>query len=660
MPRHSDLCYHGETKMDLIRSFVTSKVGAFLALGLLILIALAFASGDISNVGNFGGVAGGDRVATVGKELIGTATLSQATTSALERVKQQDPTMSMKAFIANKGMDQVLDDLIDRLAVAAFGRENGIVASDRLIDSEIAQVPVFKGADGKFSDTLFRQALQQQGLSEAMLREDLSQGLVARQVMLPAASGARMPRKLAVRYAAVLGETRTGEIAVLPSVLFRPEKEPDQKDIAAYYAKNSNDFIRPERRVIRYATFGVEGLAKAPAPNEAEIAARYKANAALYAASEKRGITQLVVLTEDAAKAVVAEVKGGKSLEASAAAKGLETSKIDGLSRQDMASQFSPALATAVFAAGRGQLAAPAKSDLGWHVVRVEAIDSRPARTLDQVRSEISAAIAAEKNRTAITDALEEIETELDDGGSLVEVAKRIGAEVVTTPPLTADGKVYLKLGATVPDVLQPALQTAFAMETEEPQLAEIERGKTFLIYDVTDIAESAAAPLKEITPAVKAALVASKASARARESAREVQAAMAKGKTLAEALRAIGRPLPPVQKVKMSRPELAQMQQQQRQVPPPIALLFNMAKGTVKVQPAPNDQAWFVISLKDIVPGKVENDHKTIEAARGQLGTLLSSEYSDALGRAIRMEVGVGRNPAAIDAVRAQLGGES
>ena len=646
--------------MDLIRSFVTSKLGAVLALGLLVLIALAFASGDISNTGNFGGIAGGDRVATVGKERIDTATLSRATTSALDRVKQQDPTMSMKAFLANEGMDQVLDDLIARLAVAGFGKQNGIVASDRLIDSEIAQVPVFKGADGKFSETLFRQAMQQQGISEAMLRDDLSQGLVARQIMLPAATGARMPRKLAKRYAALLGETRTGEIAVLPSMLFRSEKEPDDKAVAAYYAKNSDDFIRPERRVIRYATFGIEGLAKAPAPTEAEIAARYKANSALYAASEKRRVTQLIVPTEEAAKAVVAEVAGGKSLEASAKAKGLEASKLEGLSKQEMSSQFSPALAAAVFATGRGQLAAPARSDLGWHVVRVEAIDARPARTLDQVRGEITAAIAAEKNRTAVTDALEEIESELDGGGSLVEVAKRLDAKVTSTPPLTADGKVYLKPGATAPEALQPALQTAFAMETEEPQLAEIEPGKTFLIYDVTDIAESAPAPLKEIEPTVKAALVASKASAKARESAREVQAAMAKGKSLAEAMRALGRPLPPAQTVKMSRPELARLQQQQRQVPPPIALMFNMAKGTVKVQPAPNNQAWFVVSLKDIAPGKVEDGDKTIEAASGQLGAMLAAEYSDALGRAIRDEVGVERNSAAINAVRAQLAGES
>lgn len=645
---------------NFIRSFVTSRLGAAIAIGFLGLIALAFASGDVSNVGNFGGVAGGDRVASVGDERIDTSTLSQAMTSSLDRVKQQDPTMSMKAFIANDGMDNVLDDLIDRLAIAGFGRDHGIVASDRLIDSEIAQIPAFKGADGKFSEALFRQAIQQRGITEALLRDDLGQSLIARQIMVPAATGSIMPRKLASRYAALLGETRSGEIAILPSVLFRSATAPTDKEVASYYSRNRNDFIRPERRVIRYATFGVDAFARATTPSDAEVADRYKANAAQYAASEKRGVTQVIVPTEAGAKAVAAEVAAGKSLEAAATAKGLAASSLDALSKQDMAEQFSPALASAVFAAGKGQLAAPAKSDLGWHVTRVQTIDSQPALTLEQARGEIVAALTAEKSRTAITDALEEIETELDGGGNLVEVAKRIGAKVETTPPLTADGRVYLKPGLTAPPVLQTALQTAFAMEAEEPQLAEVEPGKTFLVFDVTDIAESAPAPLKEIKAAVASALVVSKASVKAKETARQIQAAMAKGQTMAEALRAIGRPLPPVQTVRMTRPELARMQQQQRQVPPPVALLFNMAKGTVKVQSAPGKQAWFVVSLKDIVPGKVDARDPMIEITRRQLGNTLGGEYSDALGRAIRNELGVERNPAAIKAVRNQLAGES
>ena len=106
--------------LQFTRSFMKSKIGLGIALAFLALIAVAFAGGDIANTGSFGGVAGGDRVATVGEERIDLATLNQSANSALERVKQNDPTMSMQAFLAQGGLEDVLDNLIDRLAVAAF------------------------------------------------------------------------------------------------------------------------------------------------------------------------------------------------------------------------------------------------------------------------------------------------------------------------------------------------------------------------------------------------------------------------------------------------------------------------------------------------------------------------------------------------------------
>ena len=51
--------------LETFRNALKSKIGAGIALIVLILIALAFASGDVASTGGFGGVAGGDRVATI-------------------------------------------------------------------------------------------------------------------------------------------------------------------------------------------------------------------------------------------------------------------------------------------------------------------------------------------------------------------------------------------------------------------------------------------------------------------------------------------------------------------------------------------------------------------------------------------------------------------
>nr|WP_314468892.1 SurA N-terminal domain-containing protein [uncultured Novosphingobium sp.] len=649
--------------LSLFRNLLKSKIGAGIALAVLVLITLAFVGGDLTGLGDSTGITAGKSVATVGKDEVEENELGLAAKSALSRVQAQDPTMTMKVLIAQGGLEQVLDELIDRTATAFFGKKIGVVAGDRLIDSEIARIPAFQGVDGKFDQATFRQLLGQQGLSEKSLREDIAQGLIAQQLMLPAQFGTSMSTFAAKRYAALLDENRAGSVVALPSQLFFPAKEPNDADLQAFYKSHTNAFIRPERRVIRYATFGEDAVKAIPAPTDADIAKRYQADKSIYAAQDNRKITQLIVPTEAAAKAVAAEVAGGKTLEAAAQEKGLSAAKLEFFSKDQLSSQFSPSVADAVFAAPVGKLTAPQKSALGWHLIRVEDEQKKPERPLAAVKDEIAAKLSTEKKQAAFTDLLAKIEDEFANGASLVEVAKSLGATVETTAPVTANGQIYGKPGETAPALLQPVLKTAFGMDQEKPQTAQVGKDgnqvaaeRNFIVYDVTDITPSAPAPYKEIVGDVKAAWALDKGGAAAKAAALQIQTQIRQGKTVEQAVAAAGKQLP-VEQVSMSRATLTAALRSGRQVPPPVSLMFHMAKGTVKVQSAGQDRGWFVVVLKDVVPGKVESP-QLVEGTQRELGGQMGQAYTDALGKAIRKEVGVTKHDKAIKAVRDQLAG--
>ncbi len=104
-----------------------------------------------------------------------------------------------------------------------------------------------------------------------------------------------------------------------------------------------------------------------------------------------------------------------------------------------------------------------------------------------------------------------------------------------------------------------------------------------------------------------------------------------------------------------MNREQLAQRGQQ---VPPPLALLFSMAEGTAKLLRAPNNRGWYVVTLKDIVPGQVAANDPILAAAQKELGQIAGREYAEQLRKAIRAEVGATRNDAAIKGVRTRLDG--
>lgn len=643
--------------LSFFRTILKSKVGAAIALGALMLIAIAFASGDVAGLRNSAGLTSSTTVATIGNETVDATQLAQGANRALDRVKQQQPTMTMKQLVAQGGLEQVLDDLVSRTALYVFGQKHGIAISDRLIDSEIAQIPAFQGVDGKFDQNAFRQALAQQSISEKALRDDIAHSLTGQQLMIPATVGSIMPEYVAARYATLLSETRSGSVVALPSLLFAPAGDPTDAQLAAYYKGHTSQFIRPERRVIRYAAFGEDALKNPPAPTDAEIAARFNANQALYAAQDKRRITQLIVPTEAAAKAIVAEVQGGKSLEVTAKEKGLSAAPLEFFSKEDLSRQFSAPVADAVFMAPVGKLATPGKSPLGWHVIRVDEEQKKPARTLAEVKGELTTQIAEEKRRKAFSDMLAKIEDQFENGANLPEVAKAMGLEATSTAPVTADGQVYMKPGETVPAEIKPVLATAFSMDQNKPQVAPAVPGKTYVIYDVTEIAASAPAPLAEIKDDVKLAWKIDAGSQAAKAAAIRMQAEIRKGTAIEKAIAGAGKPLPPVQQVSMSRPMLTAALQSGKQIPPPVSLMFHMAPGTVKVQSAAQKRGWFVVLLKTVDPGKVESP-ELIKGAQRELGQQLGQAYGDALAGAIRKEVGVTRNATAIKAVHDQLAG--
>jgi len=640
------------------RSFFKSKIGIVFTLGFLVLIGFAFALSDVSNTSVFGGVAGGDRVAVVGDRRISASDLSNNATSAMEQARAQDPTLSMEGFVARGGVDDVLEGMISRWALAEFAEDFGLRAGKRLVDSEIASYPQFRGPDGNFDQEIYRQALNQQGLSENAVRQDLSQGLLARQLVVAAGFGSRPPVSIARRYSELLAERRSGALAALPASAFAPTAAPTAAQLQAYYTENRSDFIRPERRVVRFASFGEATLADVTAPTEQLIARRYQRDIASYQPKERRSFTQLVVPTQAAAQAVVNEVRGGISLEASAQTKGLATAPIAAVDQTALAATSSAAVAEAAFAAAQGALGAPAQGGLGWYVVRVDSIERDPGRTLAQARADITAQLTAEMRRTALNEATARIEEELAGGRSLTEVAEELGVELQSTAPITANGQVY-GTNTTAPQELAPIISLAFEMEEGEPQLTETVPGVSFLIFDVTDITPSAAAPLAEIRDGVTLAWRREKGMAGAAAAASRVVARIGNGQTLAAALAAEGKPLPASQQIDMDRRELAALGQQ-GQVPPVLMLLFSMAEGTVKPLAQDGSASWFVVQLDNIVtPQIAANDPVVADTARQLAGTA-AQEYGEQLVRAIEAGMDVETNQTAVDAVIAQLTGRN
>jgi peptidyl-prolyl cis-trans isomerase D len=640
--------------ISFFRRFFSSKVGLPIVLAFLALIALAFAASDMTNA-NFGGVTNTDNVAVVGSKRVPVSDLTMAANTALQQVQQQNPTLTMPEFVAQGGLDEVMRQLIDRYAVGAYGAKYGLRAGENLVNSEILKIPAFKGLTGNFDEQTYLAALQRQGLTDAIFRRDLADGLIEQQLLRPAVGAPRLPQKVAAQYAALVLEKRKGEIALIPSLSYAPAADPTEAQLAAWYKDNRTQFIRPERRSLRFAVFGGSNLKVDATPTAAEVAARYKRDAANYAAKETRVVTSFVVPTQDAAKALAARIRGGAALETVAREAGFTASKAEARDRETMAGATSFAHAEAVFKAAQGGIAEPAQGQLGWYVARVDTVNRIAARTLAQATPEITKTLTEEKRQAAVADLVAKIEAEVDGGTALAEVAKAYGLTIENTPPLLADGRVFGDPKAQIVPQLIPILRTAFQMEESAPQLAPAP-GDLFVIYEVARIEEAAAPPLAEVRGDAVIAWKRAQGNVLAKAAAERVLAKVRKGMPLGEALAAENKPGFLRESVDRERREV--LANRAGRLPPAMVLLFSMARGTVKTLEAPRESGWYVVSLEEISILPLDKEGEVINQTRLQLAEALADEYREQAISAMRKELGVTRNDAAIAAVRKQLVG--
>jgi len=575
-----------------------------------------------------------------------------------ERARTQNPTLTMQQFVAGGSLEGEIDLLIERYAVGQFARSYGLRAGDNLVNSEILKIAAFRGPTGEFDDEVYRNALRRQGITDAILRRDIGDGLLAQQLLRPAFAAPQMPEAAARQYAALVLERRQGQIGLIPSLDFAPEGDASEEQLNTYYSDTRSEYILPERRTVRFAAFGADSVSADITPSQEQIAERFERDADVYGATERRAISSFIVPTEAAAQALVDRINGGITLEQAAASAQFEVSTSGLRDEEAMATGASFAVKELAFAADEGEMLVPAQSTLGWYVARLDDIERTPARTLAQVSDEIAGQLQQEAQAAALIELSSQIEEKVDTGTSLADVATEFGLEVNVVPDLTADGQVFGVPGQGISPVLRPILETAFQMGESEPQLAELVPGAQFLIFDVEDIVESDAPALEDVREQVQARWRLAEGNKLAAEAANRILEAVRGGASLSEAMAAENSGLTQIEDVNLRRTELLAAQDQN--IPPALVLLFSMAQGSTKVLEDSRDVGWYVIDLETIETDPVEGNEELLAQTREQLAPALVNEYNSQLARAIREEVGVERNEDAIEALRKTLAGES
>ncbi|HTG38566.1 peptidyl-prolyl cis-trans isomerase [Sphingomonas sp.] len=640
--------------LKFFRQIIKSRFGVLFTLAALAIIAISFALTDVNSLGQPSGATGATLV-EVGGDEIAEPELRQRTRLALDAVRQEQQDVDMGAFMAGGGFESVLARVENSLVLEQFAERSGMVASKALVDGQIASIPAFLGFDGKFSQQNFERALASRQITPEQLRADIARETYAQWLIAPTVGASQVADQLALPYASLLLEKRKGQIALVPAL--PGAGAPSDEQLSAYYADNRQRYMVPERRVVRYAVVTPAAYAGRVQVSDAELQAAYKAAGEEYAPSATRTLEQVIVADQALANRIAGQVRGGTAVAAAARSAGLEATTITDTKQSDFASQSAADVSRAVFAAQQGAVVGPVRSPLGFHIIKVTGVSQSAGRPLSAVRDELTAQVRQRKEAEALVEVQEKLDNGISDGATFDELIADQKLKAETTPALTAQG-LNPDAPAQQPDArLAQLMKAGFAAQDgDAPQLVPLGEDGSFAVVALGRVVPSAARPLQSIRETVIADWQRQQAKLAARKKADAVVANVGRGTALAQAIQAAGVQGPPIQTIDVSRAELAA---RRIQLPPPVALMFSMKKGTAKVLEAPNNGGWFIVSVTDITPGDAKGKENAIRSTRAGLGSVVGREYAEQFTNAAKKLVGVERNAAGLARLKADLAGQ-
>jgi peptidyl-prolyl cis-trans isomerase D len=641
--------------ISTFRNLSKSKIGTIVIAGLFILTLIGFASVGVTNFGTgsagFGGMSSGT-LAKVGDQEVDDQEVREAMQRRLQDVRQQNPNADYSTIAGD--FDVILGALIDQRSLIAFADKFGFPLSKRLIDAEIAQIPQTKGLNGKFDDRAYQTFLAQQRLTDAEVRQIIAGGLLQRLLLTPVAGNARLSVGMATPYASMMLESRQGEGVAIPLEPFKAGLKPTDPQLQQFYAANRNRYVVPEQRALRFATIGPDLVANITASDQ-EIAANYNANQATYGAKETRNLSQAVVPDQATANAIAAKAKAGATLAAAAAPTGANAAvtSLGGQTRQAYAGVAGDKVAAAVFSASSGAVVGPLQSDFGWVVVKVDSVKTEGGKSLAQARTEIAAKLNADKRKAAIEDMAAKLQDAVDAGHNFTEAAAMVKVPVTTTPLINASGTAPTDPSYHLSPDYAPVVKSGFDLApSDQPEIVALASKAGYVMVSPAQVVPAAPAPLAKIHDQVVSDWTNDQARQRAAAVAVAIAAKASSGMSLADAVKAAGMALPPVQPLAARRIQIAQ----NGQVPAPLRLLFSLGQGKSRMAPDPGGRGFYIVKTNTIVPGNALLAPGLISRMAQELSQGVSEEYAQQFQAAVRAEMKAKRNESAIAAEKAQL----
>jgi peptidyl-prolyl cis-trans isomerase D len=474
----------------------------------LIVIIIVLAAGMVVGLtpfGDVGSIAVTDDVARVGAETITALEFANAYQSQVQRVLQQNQSISpemLKLF----GFDrQVLQDLISLKVILAEARRLGLDVSDVELQQNILSNPAFLAGGSFIGVERYEALLQANNLSAETFEESLRMQLATNKVQSFVTAGVAVSDKEAEEE-----YRRRNEKAALTYFVLDPVKMESRvpalsdQELREYFEKNKARYDIPEKRNSRYAFADKVKYRAELTATDQELEEYYLQHSEEYRLPAQVTAQHILFKTEGKTPEQVEEIRKKATDVLTRAKNGEDFARLARQFSEDSSAAQGGNLGTfgrgamvpefeqAAFNMEAGAISDLVTTQYGFHIIKVNEKREDRLRPFTEIKEAIRPVVLFNKGRERANQVAEQVALDLVSTKDLNAAASKNGVAVMETG--------LLEQGETIPGFgsFSPAYQSrVFTMMKDELGTAiEVENG--FVVPQVIEIQEKHPATFEE------------------------------------------------------------------------------------------------------------------------------------------------------------------
>lgn len=298
-------------------------------------------------------------------------------------------------FVKNLRM-QVLDDMINNVALNSQTFDNGIRIGDEQVKDEIRKDPRF-AKDGKFNNDLFLASVRNIGSSPDYYAEQLRTSLMTGSLVTPVLSAASVPLPYELdALAKLFAQSRTVNLYSIDPASLKDKVSLSENEVKSFYDAHHDVFMKPENAVFSYVVLSVDELKKSVETNDEKLSEYYRLNQDEFTVAQKREASQILIKPSNEMKQKAQEalkaLSSGEDF-AAVAAKYSEdpdfASSHGSLGTLEKGSLSAP-LDKALFDMQKvGDVSAVVYDDYGAHILRLDGIIAAHVPDFEEIKDKV-------------------------------------------------------------------------------------------------------------------------------------------------------------------------------------------------------------------------------------------------------------------------------